>query len=245
MRILLLGGTGEGRRLAGVLSRHHDVVSSLAGRISAPTLPEGEVRIGGFGGAGGLASWLREQRISALVDATHPYAQGITANAVVAARAAQVPLLVVHRAPWHPVVGDTWRWADTMDDACMLADTYCTPVFLTIGRQELRAFEGLPEVVARVIEPPGCSLPSSWHVITQRGPFSVSDERALMERHRIGVVVTKNSGGDQTCAKLVAARQLGIPVVMVCRPALPSGTAAVSSPRAAVQWIDALTRGAE
>ncbi|AEF40477.1 cobalt-precorrin-6A reductase [Hoyosella subflava] len=242
MRVLILGGTGESRALARRLQEEYEVVSSLAGRLADPVLPDGRVRIGGFGGAEGLTAWLREQRIGAVLDATHPFAQGITTNAVAAARAARTPLLVVHRPPWLPGREDTWEAADSMDDACARAARFGQPVFLTIGRQEMRSFTALRSVVARVIDPPGWDLPGGWHLITQRGPFRASDERSLMEHFRIGVLVTKNSGGEQTYAKLAAARELGIPVVMVRRPALPLGTAAVSSTRAAVRWVKAVSR---
>lgn len=242
MRILLLGGTGEARTLARVLADRHDVISSLAGRLNMPELPAGQVRIGGFGGVDGLVNWLRENAIDAVVDATHPFAAAITANAVTATRRMGVPLLVLRRPQWEPSESDRWDVVDDLAAARAQAESYGTPVFLTVGRQELATFATLPVAVARVIDPPGFEIPGDWVLIQQRGPFTVAEEREVMLRYGIGVLVTKNSGGEQTSAKLAAAQQLGVPVVMVRRPLLPRGTVSVASVSEAAQWVDGLLR---
>jgi precorrin-6A/cobalt-precorrin-6A reductase len=231
--ILILGGTGEGRLLASRLPG--EVVSSLAGRVSDPRLPDGEVRIGGFGGVDGLVEWLRANDISAVVDATHPFAAGITANAVAATARAGVPLLVLRRPGWTPEPGDDWRWVDSPAGAA--ADLPGERVFLTTGRQDIGVFAECPQYfLARSVEPPEPPLPQRLHVLLDRGPFTVDGEVALMREHAIDVLVTKDSGGEQTVAKLVAARRLGVPVVVVRRPPAPAAPT-VDTVDAAVEWI--------
>jgi precorrin-6A/cobalt-precorrin-6A reductase len=231
--ILILGGTGEARRLAAWLPG--EVVSSLAGRVTDPRLPEGEVRIGGFGGVDGLAEWLRANDITAVIDATHPFAAGITANAVAATARVGVPLLVLRRPGWTPEPGDDWRWVDSLAEAA--AALPGDRVLLTTGRQDIGVFAGCPQhFVARSVEPPEPPLPQRLHVLLDRGPFTVDGEVALMREHAIDVLVTKDSGGDQTSAKLVAARRLGIPVVVVRRPPAPAAPT-VDTVDAAVDWV--------
>lgn len=233
MVILILGGTGEARRLAARLPG--EVVSSLAGRVTDPRLPEGEVRIGGFGGVDGLAEWLRANDITAVVDATHPFAAGITANAVAATARVGVPLLVLRRPGWTPEPGDDWRWVDSLAEAA--AALPGDRVFLTTGRQDIGVFAGCPQYfLARSVEPPEPPLPQRLHVLLDRGPFTVDGEVALMREHAVDVLVTKDSGGDQTSAKLVAARRLGLPVVVVRRPPAPAAPT-VETVDAAVDWI--------
>jgi precorrin-6A/cobalt-precorrin-6A reductase len=244
-RVLVLGGTAEGRRLAGELAGAGlEVVSSLAGRLRAPALPPGEVRVGGFGGPDELARWLRAEGVAAVVDATHPFAARITANAALAAEAAGVPLLVVRRPGWTAEAGDRWVRVRTLRAAAESLAGLGGRVLLTTGRQGLAAFAGCGEwFLVRVVEPPEGPLPARSLVVTARGPFALADELALLREHAIDVVVTKDSGGDATSAKLEAARRLGLPVVVVDRPPLPPGVAAVPTVDAAVRWA-AVTAGA-
>jgi precorrin-6A/cobalt-precorrin-6A reductase len=223
--VLVLGGTGEARRLAAALARRPDVrvVSSLAGRVTDPRLPEGEVRVGGFGGPDRLALWLREQGIQAVVDATHPFAERITASAVQATAAAGVPLLVLRRPGWTPGAGDDWHWASSLQEAAALLPGLGRRVFLTTGRQGLPAFAGLDDLwfLIRTVDPPEPPLPYGFHLLLDRGPYTLDGELSLMRDHRVDVLVTKDSGGTMTMAKLAAARDLGLPVVVVRRPPLP------------------------
>ena len=236
-RVLVLGGTGEARRLATALvAEGVDVVSSLAGRLADPVLPAGEVRVGGFGGADGLAAWLEEHGVRAVVDATHPFAATMTASAAEAARATGVSLLRLQRPGWTARPGDDWRWVDSLEGAASaVAGNDC--VFLTTGRQGLGAFAGLAaHCLVRSVDPPEPPLPARTTVVLERGPFSLDDELALMREHAVEVVVTKDSGGAMTAAKLAAARELGIPVVLVRRPPLPPGVPVVATVDEALAW---------
>jgi precorrin-6A/cobalt-precorrin-6A reductase len=236
-QVLVLGGTGEARRLAAALVADGvDVLSSLAGRVAEPALPDGEVRIGGFGGAGGLAAWLTGHRPRAVVDATHPFAAQITSSAATAAAATGTPLLRLQRPGWTPGPGDDWRFVDTLAGAAEAAAGYRS-VFVTTGRQGVAAFAALPgRVLVRSVDPPDGPLPAGTTLLLARGPFSVADERALMREQAVDVVVTKDSGGHMTEAKLTAARELGLPVVLVRRPALPPGIATVATVEEALAW---------
>jgi precorrin-6A/cobalt-precorrin-6A reductase len=237
-QVLVLGGTGEDRRLAEeLIAAGVPVLSSLAGRVAEPVLPEGPVRVGGFGGAEGLAAWLVEHRPAAVVDATHPFAAQITDNAVRAAAASGTPLLRLQRPGWTPGPGDTWRFVDSLTEAAQAVAGYRS-VFLTTGRQGVAAFAALPgRVLVRSVDPPDEPLPAGATLLLDRGPFSVADELALMREHAVDVVVTKDSGGHLTEAKLTAARELGIPVVLVRRPPLPAGVVTVATVAQAVTWL--------
>jgi precorrin-6A/cobalt-precorrin-6A reductase len=237
-RVLVLGGTGEARRLAEALVADGvEVLSSLAGRVAEPVLPPGEVRVGGFGGAEGLAEWLRTNPVRAVVDATHPFAATITANAAAAAAATGTPLLRLQRPGWSEQPGDDWRWVDSLEEAAAAVAGFAH-VFLTTGRRGLDAFAGLTaEVLLRTVDPPEPPLPPRTTVVLERGPFALDDELALMREHRVDVVVTKDSGGGMTAAKLTAARQLGLPVVVVRRPALPAGVPVVATVEEARAWL--------
>ncbi|MEV4624776.1 cobalt-precorrin-6A reductase [Micromonospora sp. NPDC049523] len=243
LTVLLLGGTGEARRLAALLARERPrwrVVTSLAGRVAEPALPEGEVRIGGFGGPAGLADWLRRERVDAVLDVTHPFAATMSASAVSACAEVGVPLLVVRRAGWTAQPGDAWRRVPTLQAAAATVAGLGERVFLTTGRQSLAAFAGLDRqwFLVRSVEHPEPPLPRRLAVILDRGPFTVDGELALLRRYGIDVLVTKDSGGTMTAAKLHAARQLGIPVVMVDRPAaLPSDQ--VTRIEDALPWLAA------
>ncbi len=245
MRVLILGGTGEARELAKELAaRGEHVVSSLAGRVARPKLPDGEVRVGGFGGPEGLARWLAENDVAALIDATHPFAERIGANAAEAARETNTPLLRVARPGWIGQPGDTWHWADDLGHAARLLPALGERVFLTSGRQGLAAFAGLDDLwfLIRCVDPPEVRLPRRCEVLLARGPYTVDKERGLMERHGVEVLVTKDSGGAMTAAKLTAARELGLPVVVVRRPRRPE-TASVTTVQDALTWLDAETKG--
>ncbi|WP_434441502.1 cobalt-precorrin-6A reductase [Lentzea sp. E54] len=227
--ILILGGTGEARELASRVP----AVSSLAGRVSSPRLPVGEVRVGGFGGVDGLAQWLRDNDIRAVVDATHPFARRITFNAFEACARVGVPFLVLRRPGFTPQPG--WRWVDSVADAAL--DLPGSRVFLTTGRQDLAEFASCSQwFLARMVEPPEPPLPQRIEVLLSRGPFTVDGELELMRAHRIDVLVTKDSGGAMTSAKLEAAAQLGVPVVIVRRPPLPPAET-VADVDAAVRWL--------
>ncbi|SER45531.1 precorrin-6A/cobalt-precorrin-6A reductase [Lentzea xinjiangensis] len=230
--ILLLGGTGEARELARRLAPR-PVVSSLAGRVSDPALPVGEVRIGGFGGVDGLVRWLRDHDVRAVVDATHPFARQITANAFEACGRAGVPFLVLRRPGFPPQPG--WHWVDSVARAAR--ELPGSRVFLTTGRQDLAEFAGCPQwFLARMVEPPEPPLPQHIEVLLSRGPFTVDGELELMRSRSIDVLVTKDSGGEMTSAKLEAARRLGIPVVVVRRPPLPPADV-VATVEEAVSWL--------
>lgn len=239
-RVLVLGGTAEARRLAAELvDEGVDVLSSLAGRVADPVLPSGDVRIGGFGGAAGLAAWLQANPMRAVVDATHPFAATMTASAAAAATLTGIPLLRVQRPGWTPGPGDDWRWVDSVEEAAVAVAGFGS-VFLTTGRQSLRAFAGVTaRCLVRSVDPPEPPLPERTAVVLARGPFTVGEEQALLREHDVDVVVTKDSGGAQTAAKLTAARALGIPVVVVRRPPVPDGVPVVAGVEEALSWVRA------
>ena len=221
MTILILGGTAEARQLAAALVADGvDVISSLAGRVSSPSLPAGRVRVGGFGGVDGLADYLRREPASAVVDASHPFAAKITKNVAGAASLTRTPLVRLERPGWreHPRSG-SWTWVDDAVAARAAAESTRRP-FLTTGRQTLPAFYSWAdrEVLVRLVDPPAASLPQRWKVILSRGPYGYAGERKILSEHGIDVILTKDSGGTHTVAKLDAAGDLGIPVVIIARP---------------------------
>ncbi|MET2826194.1 cobalt-precorrin-6A reductase [Mesorhizobium shangrilense] len=225
-KILILGGTTEARQLAGILSARADlsITLSLAGRTESPVAQGVPVRIGGFGGADGLAAYLEEMRIDLLIDATHPYAARISANAAAAARKTGVPIFALRRPGWQPVKGDRWVLVDSVTDAVTALGLAPRRVFLALGRQEVAAFEAAPQhhYLIRSVDPvePKLAVPDADYLLA-RGPFREADEGVLLRNHRIDAIVSKNSGGGATYGKIAAARALGIEVVMVRRPALP------------------------
>ena len=242
-RVLILGGTAEARALATALAGLPGVqpISSLAGRVADPALPDGEVRVGGFGGAAGLARWLAAERIAAVVDATHPFAAEISRSAAEAASAIGVPLLALRRPGWTQRPGDDWRRQPSVAAAAAALDGMAERVFLTIGRTELAPFAGLDRhwFLIRSIEAPSPPLPARHEVLLARGPFTAQGEIELMRAHRIGVLVTKDSGGPLTEAKLVAARELRVPVLLVERPPAPD-VPAVTTVEQARDWVAAV-----
>ncbi|MEU2738434.1 cobalt-precorrin-6A reductase [Streptomyces sp. NPDC007095] len=229
--VLVLGGTTEARRLAAELAARPGVrvTTSLAGRVSRPGTLDGDVRVGGYGGEDGLARWLREHRVDAVVDATHPFAAGITANAARAAAATGIPAVVLRRPGWTPGPDDRWHWAGSLPEAAALLPSLGRRVFLTTGRLGLAAFAHLSELhfLVRTVEPPEPPMPQDMEVLLARGPFTPDDEKTLLRAHRVDVLVTKDSGGEATAAKLTAARDLALPVVVVRRPPLPADVTAV------------------
>ncbi|MEV4317361.1 cobalt-precorrin-6A reductase [Actinocrispum sp. NPDC049592] len=235
--VLILGGTGEGRRLADqcVGLSGISVVSSLAGRVRSPKVPQGEVRIGGFGGETGFRDWVIGHGIDAVVDATHPFASVMTGTAAKVTGELGIPFVVLRRPGWAEQPGDRWHWVDSVAAAAeALGDE---TAFLTTGREELKAFAHLPNrFVVRSVDPPEPPMPSNLYTVLDRGPFTVEGERRLMREHAIEVLVTKDSGGDMTSAKLQAARELRLPVIMVRRPPLPD-VETVDSVAAAVRWL--------
>jgi precorrin-6A/cobalt-precorrin-6A reductase len=241
MRVLILGGTSEATALARALADdpRFQATLSLAGRTRAPVPPPIPWRIGGFGGVDGLIAYLRAERIDALVDATHPFAEQITRHAEAAAGPTGVPLLVICRPPWQPSPGDHWTIVPDMPAAAKALGRTPRRVFLTIGQKDLSTFAAAPwhHYLIRSIDPPNpAALPTQAEVIAARGPFQEAAERQLLAQHRIDIIVTKNSGGTATAGKLVAARALGLPVVMVARPA-PPAIATVAEAPAAMDWL--------
>ncbi|SPM32195.1 Precorrin-6x reductase [Mycobacterium terramassiliense] len=240
MRVLLLGGTSEARALAQTLHPTVDIVSSLAGRVPDPALPVGPVRIGGFGGVDGLRRWLRDERIDAVVDATHPFAATMTAHAADVCTELGIPHLVLARPAWAP--GDAIVVASDVEAAETVAKQHYSRVFLTTGRSGVTAFAGSDAwfLIRAVTAPDPALLPRHHRLVLSRGPYRYDSELSLLRRHRIDVLVTKNSGGAMTRPKLDAAAAQGIPVVMVARPPLPPGVTAVGTVDEAANWVAAL-----
>jgi precorrin-6A/cobalt-precorrin-6A reductase len=237
MRVLLLGGTSEARALAARLCADVDVISSLAGRVPDPALPVGEVRIGGFGGIDGMRRWLVDSKVEAVVDATHPYAATITAHAATVCEELRLPHLVLARPAWPP--GDATVVASDVEAAKTIADEGYSRVFLTTGRSGVGAFRNVDAwFLIRAVTPPDtATLPRHHEVVLSRGPYHFDDELKLLREHGIDALVTKNSGGAMTRPKLDAAARLGVAVVMVDRPPLPTGVATVDSVDAADAWV--------
>jgi precorrin-6A/cobalt-precorrin-6A reductase len=240
MRVLLLGGTAEARALAAELNPAVTVISSLAGRVPDPALPVGEVRIGGFGGVDGLCKWIRDERIAAVVDATHPFAARITANAAQVCRQAGVPHVILARPAWPQ--GDALVVDSDVEAADVVARNRYSRVFLTTGRSGSAAFAKVDAwfLVRAVTSPDDVALPPRHELLLSRGPYHYADERKLLVEYGIDALVTKNSGGDMTRGKVDAANDLGIPVVMVARPKLPDDVPAVSTVADAAAWVRAL-----
>ena len=242
LRLLILGGTGEAavlaRRVAAEMGDRIIPISSLAGRLpNRPNLP-GEIRVGGFGGADGLAAYLRDARIDLVIDATHPFAAVISAAAAHACATDAIPRLMLVRPGWVAQSGDRWIEVDGIDEAAALFPDLARRVFLATGPGAIDAFAGLADVwfLVRLFAPPAAPLRLAHGAsFVARPPFTVESERELLARRRIEAMVCKNSGGP-TAAKLVAAREAGIPVVMLRRPVLPEGET-VANVEAALAWL--------
>jgi precorrin-6A/cobalt-precorrin-6A reductase len=243
-RVLILGGTAEARRLAErLVSRSGlEVMVSLAGRTAQAAVQPAPVRIGGFGGPEGLATFLVARRFDALIDATHPYAAVISANAVHAAAACGVRFLALKRAGWTAIAGDRWTEVDDVRAAVNALGPAPRRVFVAIGRKELGVFVEAPQhrYLIRSVDPvdPPIRVPDVTYVLG-RGPFGEPDDRALLMTHGVEILVTKNSGGSATYGKIAAARTLGLPVIMLRRPKLAdSAGASVETIDDAVAWLD-------
>ena len=226
LRLLILGGTSEANGLARRLAEESEVapILSLAGATEKPAPSPIPQRIGGFGGVGGLAAYLRAERIDAIVDATHPFAARMSASVVEAARTTGTPLVVFARPPWRPRQGDRWIEVQTMSEAVDALGTPRKSVFLTQGRLQLAAFARAPQhhyVVRAIDRPAEIDALSDCRLILARGPFALADELELMRKERIEVLVTKNSGGAATYPKIEASRLLRVPVVILQRPKPP------------------------
>lgn len=227
--ILILGGTTEARLLAEVLAQNTRFVTtlSLAGRTRTPIVMPVPVRSGGFGGAQGLSTHLVENGVNLLIDATHPYAANISANAAEASQISGVPLVALRREGWSEQDGDRWAPVESVDAAVTALGKTPRRAFLALGRQELLPFEQATQhsYVIRSVDPvePPLSVPSAQY-ITARGPFREADESALLSEHGIDAIVSKNSGGSASYGKIAAARTLGIEVIMIRRPVLPAAT---------------------
>ncbi len=219
-RVLLLGGTGDALRIARQLGHEH--VYSLAGLGKVPDDLTCEVRVGGFGGSEGMARYIEEQRIALVIDATHPYAAQISANAVRASRAARVPCWALRRESWQPQAGDDWRMAGDWAELTAALSSFKRPLF-TLGREPLAHLDEIPSHqfwTVRCLDPHEGNARA--RILATRGPFTLEGERALFAAEAFDVVVSKNSGGSATEAKLEAARERGVPVFMLRRPALPA-----------------------
>ena len=248
-RILILGGTTEARALGERLAKRGglDVTLSLAGRTASPVPHAVPIRVGGFGGAAGLADYLVAERVDALIDATHPYANIISENAAAAARQTGVHFMTLRRPPWIAVTGDRWTEVNDARAAVSAIGEKTRSVFVALGRNELGSFAGAPQhrYLVRSVDPVDPPLPLP-HVayVTARGPFSEADDRALMTAHAIEVVIAKNSGGSAAYGKIAAARALGIEVILLRRPRAPDAPA-VETVDDAIAWLDhALTSAA-
>jgi precorrin-6A/cobalt-precorrin-6A reductase len=242
--ILILGGTTEARELGGRLAGRADLAAtlSLAGRTQSPAPQSIPVRTGGFGGIEGLVRYLEDQRIHALIDATHPYAAIISAHALAAAKQTRTSLLFLQREPWVPIEGDRWTEARDVVEAVQMLGSAPRRPFLALGRQEITPFLAAPQhhYTIRTIEPldPSVVFLKASH-LTQRGPFDAGAERELLQEHGIDLVVSKNSGGTATYGKIIAARELGIPVLMIRRPARLEAHY-VTRVDEAISWLDHL-----
>lgn len=252
MTVLILGGTAEARALAELVQQAGlAFTSSLAGRVARPRLPVGPVRIGGFGGVDGLRGYLRDEPIQLVVDATHPFAEGMTRNAVAACAAEDVPLLRLERPGWAqtaPEEAASWHWVDSHAEAARVTAELSQRPFLTVGRQRLGEFtEALADhqALVRVVDAPDLELPAAWTLLTSRGPYTLAGERDLIAAHGLDAVVTKDSGGTWTWPKMAAASELDLPVVIVRRTPPPMGAGGdhvVHDPAEALSWL--LARGA-
>jgi precorrin-6A/cobalt-precorrin-6A reductase len=224
-RALILGGTGDANQLAAALARANiDAIYSYAGRTQIPLGHALPTRIGGFGGANGLADFIREARITHVIDATHPFAAEMSRHAVEASKIASVPLIALERAPWTQAAGDRWTDVRDIDAAVSALPDLQTRVFLAIGRQHLAPFAGRPQhaYLLRFVDAPGEMLPlPDAEVIVSRGPFTREGDLDLMRTRHIELLVARNSGGAGARAKIDAARELGLPIIMIARPDLP------------------------
>ena len=238
-RVLILGGTGDASELAAkALTLPVEVRVSLAGRTREPKSVSENTRIGGFGGVSGLTTYLREQEVNLLIDATHPFAAQISFNAADAAAELGLPRLMLVRPAWQPIPQDWWQEVDNVEAAADALTEQAKRVFLTVGRQQLGSFAHLDVwFLMRLIDPPeGNAIVPKGLLLYSRGPFDLASERELLTQYEIDTIVSKNSGGNATYAKIIAARELGIKVVMVKRPTVPIGEQ-VENAESAISWL--------
>lgn len=245
LKILILGGTSHARLLAERIAREarFEGLLSFAGRTASLQRPEVPHRVGGFGGVDGLSELVRTHGFNALIDATHPFAARMSESAVRAAAIVGVPLLRIEDPAWGRVAGDRWHEVSNMAAAAAGLGAERRRVLLTIGRQEVDAFRAAPQhaYLVRAIDPFPLPLPDA-QLLLARGPFALTDERRLLEREAIDVIVSKNAGTPATYAKIAAARELGRPVIMVQRPELASAET-VANVDAALAWLARLHDG--
>lgn len=242
MTVLILGGTGEAAAVAelAVAEKRWHVLTSLAGRTKAPRALPGEVRVGGFGGVEGLAQYMRANGVTTLVDATHPFAVTISQHAHEACERLGVPRVLLRRTPWQPTPEDDWVEVNSFAEASKRIPKHAHRVFLTTGKQNLGDFATHHDksFLVRVVDEPQSVPLAHYELVVARGPFSETEETELLERHRIDTLVAKNSGGPGTYAKVVAARKLGLPVVML-RPPEPTPDECVETPAEVIAWLRA------
>ncbi|CAN7226138.1 cobalt-precorrin-6A reductase [Bradyrhizobium sp. LjRoot220] len=239
IRALILGGTADANLLADNVSRAGlDAIYSYGGRTRAPANQPLPTRVGGFGGASGLADYIRRERITHVIDATHPFAAEMSRNAVAACADSGTPLIVLERAPWARTSGDNWIEVADIASAVAALPEHRARVFLAIGRQHIAPFAARPQhaYTLRFVDPPEGPLPFDADVIVSRGPFTLEDELEMMQSRGIEWIVARNSGGDGARAKIDAARTLGLPVIMLARPQLPDGPRAESVTEV-MQWL--------
>lgn len=239
-KVLLLGGTTEASALARLLAAAGvETTLSYAGRTESPRAQPVPVRIGGFGGMAGLADYLRAEGVTDLVDATHPFAAMMSAHAVEAARLAGVAHVALTRPAWQPVAGDRWTRVADIDGAVAALAGPARRIMLALGRMHVEAFAAQPQhhYLLRFVDAPDQppALPNH-SLVVDRGPFTPEGDRALMEDHAIDLVVCKNAGGPGAEAKLVAARELGLPVLMIDRPVVPNRTE-LYRPEDVLAWL--------
>jgi precorrin-6A/cobalt-precorrin-6A reductase len=245
-RVLLLGGTTEASRMARALAETGvDAIFSYAGRTETPMSQPLPTRTGGFGGAGGLATYLRENAITHVVDATHPFAAQMSRNALQACAETGVKLLALERPAWTPGPDDDWREVPSPEDAAAALPQVLGRIFLAIGKQGLTIFATRPEhfYLLRLVDTPTAPIPlPNVAFVLERGPFTLANDLALLRQHRITLIIAKNAGGEGACAKLDAARTLRLPVLMISRPALPARESA-ATPEEALRWLHGAERG--
>lgn len=243
MRILILGGTTEASALARALAGRSDVAATLsfAGRTESPAAPPISFRVGGFGGVEGLRAYLKSEKIDAVIDATHPFAAQMSRHAAAASSAEAIPLVIFTRPGWDRQAGDDWTDVESFEDAVAALGQEPRRVFLTQGRLHLGAFRAAPQhvyVVRSIDAPAEISALPRRRLILARGPFNLDDEIALMREEAIEILVSKNSGGDATYAKIEGARRLGVRVVMLKRPEV-GGVPALQTLEQTLAWIEA------
>lgn len=239
MRVLLLGGTSEASALARAFAAEAiPAVFSYAGRTDAPVAQPLPVRIGGFGGVQGLCDFLLAEKITHLVDATHPFAGQMTGNAVAACRQAGLPYLALERPPWQASPGDRWTRVGDVTAAVAALPDKASRVFLAIGRQNLAPFAAKPQhhYLLRLVDPAQDLPLPDVAIILARGPFDVAGDIAVLRCHRIEWIIAKNAGGEGAAAKLAAARALSVPVIMIDRPASPA-RATVADVADVLHWL--------